>query len=147
MRVNMLRFSPALLIGALAVAGCSDSNETPPEEGHTPASAALVVNGNPVAEGDPVVLVAGTTVPVEVKFYHDDGDEITGIETDHFARLTFTPSTLATSADVPNQHFHKIVTANSDIGSGSVTVGYGHDEAADELSFGPFTLTVVITGQ
>jgi hypothetical protein len=143
----MLRLTPALLIGLLGIAACDDNNETPPEESHTPASAALVVDGNPVGEGDPVVLVAGSAVPVEVKFYHDDGDEITGIEDEHFARLTFTPSTLATVADVPNQHFHKIVTAGADIGNGTVTVGYGHDEAADELTFGPFTVTVVITGE
>ncbi len=146
MRANLLRLSPALLGGLLVITACSD-NEAPPEESHTPASAALVVDGNPVAEGDPVVLVAGSTVPVEVKFYHDDGDEITGIEGEHFATLTFTPSTLAGSVDVPNQHFHKLVTAGSDIGTGSVMVGYGHDEAADELTFGPFTVTVVITGQ
>jgi hypothetical protein len=145
MRVNMLRLSPALLSGLLAIAACSD-NEAPPEEGHTPATAALVVDGNPVDQGGQVVLVAGTTVPVEVKFYHDDGDEITGIEAEHFAKLTFTPETLATSEDVPDQHFHKQVTAGPDIGSGSITVGYGHDEEADELTF-PFTVTVVATGQ
>lgn len=146
MRVNMLRFSPALLSGLLVIAACSD-NEAPPDEGHSPSSAALVVDGNPVAEGDPVVLVAGSDVPVEVKFYHDDGDEITGIEETHFASLTFTPSTIASAADVQDQHFHKTVTAGADIGTGTVTVGYGHDEAADELTFGPFTVTVVVTGQ
>lgn len=145
MRVNMLRLSPALLSGLLAVAACGD-NEAPPEENHTPATAALVVDGNPVDQGGQVVLVAGTTVPVEVKFYHDDGDEITGIEDDHFAKLTFTPETLAISEDVPDQHFHKQVTAGSEIGSGSITVGYGHDEDADQLTF-PFTVTVVVTGQ
>lgn len=145
MRVNTLRFSPALLIGLLAIAGCDDSNETPPEENHTPASAALVVDGNPVAEGETVVLVSGASVPVEVKFYHDDGDEITGIEDDHFARLTFTPEAIATSQDVQDQHFHKTVTAAGQIGTGSVTVGYGHDEEADQLTFGPFTVTVVVT--
>jgi hypothetical protein len=145
MRVNMRRLSPALLSGLLAVAACSD-NEAPPEENHTPATAALVVDGNPVDQGGQVILVAGTTVPVEVKFYHDDGDEITDIEDDHFAKLTFTPATLATSADVPDQHFHKDVTAGAEIGTGSITVGYGHDEEADQLTF-PFTVTVVVTGQ
>jgi hypothetical protein len=147
MRVTTPRFSPALLIGLLAIAACNDGTETPPEESHTPASAALVVDGTPIGSGDPIFLVAGSTVPVEVKFYHDDGDEITGIEGDHFAKLTFTPSTLATSTDVTNQHFHKLVRAGSEIGAGAVTVGYGHDAAADQLTFGPFTVTIVLAGQ
>ena len=143
MRLPTLRFAPALLIGLLAVAACSDSNETPPEESHSPSSAALIVDGTPA--GDPILLPAGATVPVEIKFYNDAGDEITGIEDSHFGNLTFDPSTLAAVADVPNQHFHKTLTVGGEVTGGVVTIGYGHDEAADELSFGPFAVSVVAT--
>jgi hypothetical protein len=143
MRLTILRFAPTLLIGLLAVAACSDSTETPPEESHTPSSAALIVDGT--AAGDPILLPAGATVPVEIKFYNDAGDEITGIEDSHFGKLTFDPATLATVADVPTQHFHKTLTVGGEATGGVVTIGYGHDEAADELSFGPFAVTVVLT--
>ena len=145
MHTSPLRHATAVLAGLLVITACTDSNETPPEESHTPASAALVVDGT--AAGDPILLIAGTAQAVEVKFYHDDGDEITDIEADHFARITFSPTTLATVADVPNQHFHKTVTGGAELGSGTVTIGYGHDEAADQLTFGPFAVTVVAAAQ
>ena len=132
-----------LLLAALAFAACGD-DETGPEDGHTPAEAALFVNG--VNMSDDLVLVAGEPVRVEVRFLNDEGDEITGIEDEHFAGLTFTPATLATVADVADHHFQKDVTGQAQPGTGSVRVGYGHDEAADELEFGPFDVTVVVTG-
>ncbi len=131
-----------LLAGLLAIMACSDSNGAPSEETHTPASAALIVDGT--ASDDPILLLAGTALPVEIKFFNVQGTEITGIEGDHFAKLTIAPSTLATVADVPGQNFHKTVTASSEVGSGIMTIGYGHDAAADELSFGPYNVTVVV---
>jgi hypothetical protein len=128
---------------ALAVAACG-GDEAPPEEGHHPHSAALFIAGNEVT--DPLVLPAGETVRIEIRFFDDGGDEITGIEAEHFATLTFDPATLATTQDVDGQHFQKDVTAQGDIGTGNYTVGYGHDEAADEESFGPFPVTVAATG-
>jgi hypothetical protein len=38
------------------------------------------------------------------------------------------------------------VTAQAGAGTGSVMVGYGHDEAADELEFPAIDVTVVATG-
>ena len=131
-----------LLLAALAFAACGD-DETGPDDGHTPANAALFVNG--VDMSDDLVLFAGEPVRVEVRFLNDEGEEITGIEDEHFAGLTFTPATLATVADVADHHFQKDVTG-AELGTGSVRVGYGHDEAADELEFGPFDVTVVVTG-
>ena len=130
-----------LLLAALAFAACGD-DETAPEEGHTPVNAALFVNG--VDVGDVLVLAPGEPVRVEVRFLNDQGEVITGIEDEHFAGLTFTPATLATVADVADHHFQKDVTGQA-AGTGSVRVGYGHDEAADELDFGPFEVTVLAT--
>lgn len=134
------RFAPALLAGLLTAPACS-GNVSPSAENHTPASAALVVDGT--AGGDPILLVAGTAVPVEVKFYDDNGNEITNIEDGHFAKLTFAPATLATVADVPDRHFHKTVTGQAQPGGGTVIIGYGHDTQAAELTFGPYAVSVV----
>jgi hypothetical protein len=131
----------SLLLAALAFAACGD-DETAPEEGHTPVDAALFVDG--VDVGDVLVLPPGEPVRVEVRFLNDEGEVITGIEDEHFAGLTFTPATLATVADVADHHFQKDVTGQA-AGTGSVRVGYGHDEAADELDFGPFDVTVLAT--
>ena len=95
---------------------------------------------------DDLVPAAGETVRLEVRFYREEGDQITGIENEHFAALTFTPSTLATTADVDGSHFQKDVTAAGRIAEGTYTIGYGHDEAADEESFGPYGVRVVATG-
>ena len=134
--------STAIFLTAIAFAGCGD-DETAPEEGHIPDDAALFVNGTDVSDG--LVLPAGGTVRVEVRFIHD-GEFITGIEGDHHAGLIFTPATLVIVASVADHNFQKDVTGQSAPGTGSVMVGYGHDEAADELSFGPFPVGVVAAG-
>ena len=87
------------------------------------------------------MLARGQTVRIEVRFYHDDGDLLTGIE-DHFAGLSFAPSALATVVRVAGTNYSFDVTAQNAAGSGTASVGYGHDAAADELSFGPFQVTV-----
>jgi hypothetical protein len=134
--------SSAVFLSALLFVACGD-DETGPEEGHTPDAAALFVNGTDVSGG--LVLPAGEAVRVEVRFLHD-GEVITGIEGEHFAGLTFMPTTLATVASVADHNFQKDVTGQAGAGAGEVRVGYGHDEEADELSFGPFTVTVVAAG-
>jgi hypothetical protein len=136
----LTRHFPALiLIAALSACG---GDETSPEEGHTPASAAVFVGGIEVT--DALLLPSGEAVRVEVKFYDEHGEEIPGIDATHFASLTFTPATLATVADVDGEHFQKDVTGGSEAGTGTYSVGYGHDEAADELSFGPYDASVVL---
>jgi hypothetical protein len=131
----------AVLLAALAFSACGD-DETAPEEGHTPDDARLFVSGTDVSDG--LVLPAGEVVRVEVRFLHE-GEVVTGIEDEHHAGLTFTPTTLATVASVADHNFQKDVTGQGALGAGTVMVGYGHDEAADELSFGPFDVTVVAT--
>ena len=137
-----LRVLPAVAL-AVALAACSD-DETGPEETHTPARAAVFVND--VDMSDNLILPAGEAVRVEVRFYNDEDEQITGIEDEHFASITFTPDDFATVEDVTDEHFQKDVTGGASAGVATFEVGYGHDEAADELSFGPFDATVVLTG-
>ena len=132
-----------LLLAALAFAACGE-DETGPEEGHTPETATLFIDGVAVTDG--LILPAGEQVRVEVRFLDEHGEVITGIEDEHFASLTFTPATLATVAGVADHHFQHDVTAQAGAGTGSVVVGYGHDEAADELEFPAIDVTVVATG-
>lgn len=123
------------------LAAACGGDEAGPEAGHTPAAAKLF--GPNGAELTPnVTLAQGQTVRIEVRFFAADGDQITGIETEHYSSLTFAPGTLATAAAVAGQHFFWDVTAASTAGGGSVSVGYGHDVDADELTFGPFAVTV-----
>lgn len=137
-----LRLLPAVVLAAALVA-CSD-DETGPEEAHTPDHAKVFVGNIDVSEN--LILPAGEAVRVEIRFYNAQDEEITGIEGEHFASITFTPDDFATVADVADHHFQKDVTGGGSAGEATFEVGYGHDEAADELEFGPFDATVVFTG-
>jgi hypothetical protein len=142
----MTRLAPlsaSALLMLLALSACGN-DETGPEEGHTPVDAALFVGGTEVT--DLLVLPAGETVRVEVRFLNDAGDEITGIEDSHHTRLAFTPAALGTTASVAGRNFQKDVTAQGEPATGTVMVGYGHGEDVDELEFGPFDVTVAATG-
>lgn len=133
-------FASLLVAAAVVLAGCS-SDETGPEEGHTPVDVALFVVGGAELTPD-VTLAAGQTVRIEARFLNDEGEVIDGIEGSHFASLAFSPEALATVAEVAGRTFAFDVTAQATAGTGGLTVGYGHDEEADELSFGPFAVTV-----
>ncbi len=133
----MRSLSLAGLALLVAVAGCSTE---PAAEDHTPASARLFSGSTELTPT--VTLAPGVTTRIEIHFYHDTGEEITGIEDVHFASLTFSPSTLATVTAVSGHHFQFDVTPQGSAGTGTVTVGFGHDELADELSLGPFSVTV-----
>ena len=119
---------PLSFLLAATVAAIACGSETEPE-GHTPAAAKLFVAGQEITPN--LVLARGQTVRIEVRFYHDDGDLITGIE-DHFAGLSFAPSALATVVRVAGTNFSFDVTAQNAAGSGTASVGYGRDAAADE---------------
>ena len=133
---TLLRMTP-LLLAPFVVSAC---DEMAPEEGHHPHSAKLFVGGTELTPD--IVLVANGPVRVEVRFFAEDGDDISdAIEVDHFTSLTFTPGTLATVTDVLGASFQKNLAVGAPA-TGTVTIGYGHDAAADEESFGPFTVTV-----
>ena len=143
MRPTRRTLSRCLLLPAAALAltigGCSSDEAAAPHD-HTPASAKLFVNDVDVTAN--LVLPAGAVTRVVVKFYHDDGDEILGTELDHFAALNFTPVALATTAGLVDSHFAFDVTAQAAPGAGTVNVGWGHEAVADDLTFGPFPVTV-----
>ncbi len=142
MRWSAYRYVP-LILGALAFAACGDDDETGPGEDHTPEDARLFVNGiDRTADG--LTLVQEQTLRVEIRFVDAEDVVIDGIDADHFSSLTFSPATLATTANVENENFQKDVTTTAAApATGQVTVGYGHDEDADELQFGPFPVTVI----
>ena len=91
----------------------------------------------------PYTLPSGTTTRVEVVFFNADGDNINSeLVAGHFASLTFDPATFATVAGVTGEKFLFDVLVHADPGTAAAaTVGYGHDEQADERSFGPYTVT------
>lgn len=133
---TVARTIPAILL-TLGLAACGD-DETDPGHEHTPADAALFVDG---VDATSLTLTAGQTVRAEVQFYDDQDEEIPDIETDHHTSLVFTPTALASTQAVEDQNFQKDVTAGV-AGAGTYTIGYGHGEAADELVFGPYTVTI-----
>src|SRR5690606_29792238 len=76
---------------------------------------------------------------MEVRLYDDAGNQITGLEAAHQSAVSFTPATLASVQAVAGQPFQWDVTADSAGGTGTASVGYGHD-APDEKIFGPFVV-------
>lgn len=135
----MTRCPSAFLLAAfVAIAACNGDEAT--SHGHTPHSVKVFDGVTELAE--PYQLSASQTVRVQVKFYVKDGDELVGLDADHVASLTFAPGGLATVAAVAGEPFQFDVTAQASAGSGTVTVGWGHD-APDALTFGPFDVDVV----
>lgn len=120
------------------VAGCG-GDETQPNEDHTPESYTVLVDDVPVTT--PYTFEAGQTVVVRLKFYNAAEEDLDEFESGHFAKLTFNPVTLATAVRQADHHFQFDVTGGNQ-GSGTVTVGYGHDDAAAEVSFPPAPVTV-----
>lgn len=132
---------PSALLAVVSLGACSDDEAAAPHD-HTPASAKLFVNDVDVSAN--LLLEAGAVTRVEVRFYAQDGDEILGTELDHFAALNFTAGTLATPVMLVDNHYAFDVTAQAGAGTGTVLVGWGHEAAADDLSFGPFPVTVAV---
>jgi hypothetical protein len=121
-----------LLPAAVCIAvGCSD-NESPPQEPHTPATYNLIINDVP--QTAPYVLTVGQTALVRIKLFNAAGDDLDDVEAEHFAGLTFEPTSLAAVTRVADHHYQFNVTAPA-TGSGTLQVSFGHDEMADEKSF------------
>jgi hypothetical protein len=128
---------------ALVAGACSSSTEAAAgPDAHDPAYAQIWVNGVDMTSN--LMLVADSVTRVQIRFFLADSTEETSIESSHFSSLTFTPDTLATPAPVSGHHWQWDVTAQSVAGTGTVMVGFGHDNLADEKSFGPFPVTVVV---
>ena len=139
----LLSVSRLSLVAALLLAAACGSDETAPTEDHTPATYSLLVNDS--AQTAPYVLTAGEPSRVRIKFFNAAGEDLDDVEAEHFAGLTFSPTYLATATRLADHHFQFDVTAPS-AGSGTVQVGYGHDDAADETTFDPVAVNVTSGG-
>ena len=126
---------------AFTLAACSDT-EAPAGHG-TPESVKLFDAETHTELPQPYSLVSGATTRVEVHYFDADGDDISNeLIAEHFTSLTFDPGTFATVSSVTDAKFQRDVLVSAAIGgTAALTVGYGHDEAADSRSFGPFTVT------
>jgi hypothetical protein len=133
----MLSLSAATLVVFLHACGGDEPSGT--GEDHTPVSYTVLVDS--VETDAPFSLQAGQTYRVQLKFFNAAGDNLDDVESEHFAGLTFNPVSLVTATRDTDHHYRFDVTAGS-AGSGTVQVSFGHDEAADEHTFDPVTLTI-----
>jgi hypothetical protein len=144
---NFVATTTRMLLGIACTAtmalGCGGNETAPPAEDHTPVSFQVLVNDAPLTA--PYQFTVGETVRVRLKFVNAAGEDLDVVEASHFAGLTFNPLTLATVARVPDHNYQFDVTGDAP-GTGTVTVGFGHDQLADETSFTPVTVTVVSAG-
>jgi hypothetical protein len=142
MKAGTLKLLVTTTAFAFNLAACSGEEEP---GGHgTPEMVKLFDAETNTELPQPYTLASGTATRVTVHFYDADGDDISQelIDSGHFTSLTFTPSSFATVAAVTGEVFERDVTVDADPGSVSeLAVGYGHDEAADVRSFGPYAVT------
>jgi hypothetical protein len=131
--------SGLLLLTSFLTTACSDNEAPPAEDRHTPTTYSIQVNDRPVSA--PHTFVEGQTVRVRLKFFNAAQEDLDEVEESHFAGLTFQPALLATVARVPDLNYQFDVTIGSP-GTGTLQVGYGHDEGADEHTFPAVAVTV-----
>ncbi len=139
----MPRFFRSRALGAilaLAVVAACSSDESPSSEHGDPESVKLIDVATGAELPVPYQLTSGATTRVEVQFFDADGELINdAIASDHYTELAFSPNAFATQADVAGERFQRDVTVAGTIGStAAVTIGYGHEVAADERIFGPY---------
>jgi hypothetical protein len=125
--------------GLTLFAACGSDETQAPADDHTPVSYSVLIND--VVTDPPFTLAQGQTVRIRLKFLNAAGDDLDDVEGEHFAGLTFEPTTLATAARLSDHHYQFDVTGGT-AGTGTVQVGFGHDELADETSFTPVAVTV-----
>jgi hypothetical protein len=126
--------------GLLAACG---GDETTGTEDHTPASYQVLING--AAAAVPYPFTVGQTSRVQIKFFNQAGEDLDEVESSHFGGLSFSPTTRATVTRVIGHNYQFDVTGSNE-GTGTVTVGFGHDEAANETTFPAEAVTVGTEG-
>ncbi|HUF13704.1 MAG TPA: hypothetical protein VMN78_11430 [Longimicrobiales bacterium] len=133
----------ALVLGSAAA--CGGDEDDPLGGGHaTVSGAALYRDG--VRLPEPLVLIKGADMRLEVRFLDEHGEPIDGLRPNHDASLTFDPAFLATVTNVSDDggFFFDLTVATSGGAAGVLHIGYGHHGATDEATFGP--IEVVIGG-
>jgi hypothetical protein len=133
----------ALIPAALVALGCGGGDELQSNEDHTPVEYQLLIDDLPVSA--PYTFVDGQTAHVRLKFFNAAGEDLDDVESGHFARMTFDPITLATAVRRDDRHYQFDVTGGT-AGAGTVQIGYGHDDFADEVVFEPAPVTVTTSG-
>jgi hypothetical protein len=128
----------ALAAGCLVFAACG-GDETQGTDDHTPTSFTVLVNDAPA--GSPLALTVGVPARIRIKYENAEGEDLDEVEAEHFGGLVFSPASLATAARDADHHFQfDVVPVQA--GTGTIQVSYGHDEAADEVTF-PATSVIV----
>jgi hypothetical protein len=94
-----------------------------------------------VTSSSDAIISKTQTVRIRLSFLNASGENLDDVASTHFADLTFDPTSLATVTRVTDAHYQFDVTGGTP-GTGTVQVGYGHDELADEHSFTPVAVTV-----
>jgi hypothetical protein len=80
-------------------------------------------------------------VRVRVKFFNAAQEDLDDVESSHFGGITFNPASLATAVRLSDHHYQFDVTGGT-ASTGTLQVGYGHGELADETTFPPAEVTV-----
>jgi hypothetical protein len=139
-------FVPFLFVLLALATGCGGgSDSTAPAADHTPTTYSLIVNGIPKTA--PYTLTTKQQVTVQIKFFNAAGEDLDAVEAEHFGGLTLNPDGLGTVTRVTDHHYQFIVVASPTPVSGTLTVRFGHDESANEVSFDPAPLGVIVAGQ
>jgi hypothetical protein len=133
----MLPLSAAALLVFLPACGGDEPSGT--GDDHTPVSYTVLVDS--VEAVAPFTLEAGQAYRVQIKFVNAAGDDLDDVESEHFAGLTFNPASLA-SATRDADHHYRFNVIGGTVGTGTLQVSFGHDEAADETSFDPVAVTI-----
>lgn len=142
MKARALKLMLATTAFAFTLAACSSDEE--PGGGHDSPESVKLFNAATNEElPTPYTLPSGSTTRIEVHYYNAHGDDINDeLIAEHFTSLTFDPGSFATVTSVTDAKFQRDVLVNAEPGTTSqLSVGYGHDEAADSRTFGPYPVT------
>ena len=132
----LVRLAASAAIVLVAACGGDESQAT---DDHVAATFSVLIDDVPATA--PLTFTSGETVRVRLKFVNAAGEDLDDVEAEHFGGLTFSPASLATVVPASDHHFQFDVTGGTP-GTGTVQVSYGHDSAADEVTFPAATVTV-----
>jgi hypothetical protein len=127
---------------ALASA-CGGGDETAPGPDRTPVSYNVLFNEIPTSP--PYTFTVGQKVRVRLKLFNAAGDDLDAVEAEHFAGLSFNPAGLVTVTRVAG-HTYQFDVTGANAGTGTLQVGFGDDEQANDVSLPSADVNVVNQG-